>query len=305
MIKIAVINQKGTKKFEDVDGLARTFVDGLKLLSKEIEFKLFSDTEEVDFINFVKSADLIVYIWAKRYIDTELVSRIGLFEKTIYLDGSEPGKNARYDKTIPVTINGNMLDKCALYFRREKPYISGIEALPFGIESSYVAGYSSSVKKDIDFVCIFGNEDYPHLRRDATLHLEYFCKKYGFSCFTKKVPRDEYFKVLARSKVGISIGGGGFDTYRFWEILGNNCLLMTEKIDIFEDSKQALPYKRIYEFDNNLKAFHARLEEVATFLKTSYDIGSMDDEYQRILKEHGSVARVRTVLAAAHNKGII
>ncbi|HLC95201.1 MAG TPA: glycosyltransferase, partial [Patescibacteria group bacterium] len=106
---------------------------------------------------------------------------------------------------------------------------------------------------------------------------------------------EEFRKILASSKVGISVGGGGFDTMRFWEILGNNCILMTENIDIFPSNSKALDYRRVYQF-NNLFDFRDQLELIATLLKNGYDQESFQEEYQKILNAHSSKARVRTIL---------
>ena len=43
---------------------------------------------------------------------------------------------------------------------------------------------------------------------------------------------EEYYQEIRRSKIAISIRGGGFDTYRFWEILACRSLLLSELPDI-------------------------------------------------------------------------
>ena len=134
------------------------------------------------------------------------------------------------------------------------------------------------------------------LRRHVREELKAFCKKNNFTYWTQKTKTPEEFrKILARSKVGISVGGGGFDTMRFWEILGNNCILMTENIDIFPSNSKALDYRRVYQF-NNLFDFRDQLELIATLLKNGYDQESFQEEYQKILNAHSSKARVRTIL---------
>lgn len=319
-MKIALI----TPKYKN-DYMTNTVLDGLFTLGSVNECRFSSDyvvpssyvgwkLDEAEFLDFARSADLVLFFWGKGNTDYELAEKVGRFDKTVFIDGSEVGKNNRFDKKIMAevlagtysglgAIDKDMLKKCVLYFRREKPYniqadVSGkkIIQLPFGIETRYLAYYKPEKVKDIDFTCIFGQEEYPVLRRDVRKALEKFCKKNGFTCATKKTKTsDEFYEILSRTRVGISVGGGGFDTARFWEILGNNCVLMTERIDIFEDPKVSLPYKRIHEFVD-LGTFEAKLEEVASFLRKGYDYPSMTEEYEKLISEHSSVARVKTVL---------
>jgi len=61
----------------------------------------------------------------------------------------------------------------------------------------------------------------------------------------KKLTFADYFRLLGRSKMGLSIRGSGFDTMRYWEIVASKTLLVSEKpyIDIpnnFEHGKQAV-----------------------------------------------------------------
>jgi len=277
------------------DYLACTILDGFRALEQTKEFEVrisprfiadggadYSDWELGDeaFIEFAQKADLIIFIHAK-YTTKALVEKIGLWEKTVVVDGTEVGKNGRYDQTIRKgladgTYHGwgevqyDLLKKCRRYFRREKPYVNGIIPFPFGIERRFVK-YAPGQKKDIDFTCIFGQDEYPILRRQVTEALEAFCKKNGFTCKTTKTnslwnrnlqgakTQEKFYDILARTKVGISVGGGGFDTLRFWEILGNDCALLTESIDIYEPGSDELKFKRIFEF-KDLAEFNTKLE---------------------------------------------
>ena len=126
-----------------------------------------------------------------------MAEKISAWQKTAFVDGSELGKNNRSDESIRKSvseeryngigaIDSNMLTKCKLYFRREKPYIKGIIPLPFGIERRYRKFFKKGEKRDIDFSCIFGQDEYPPLRKQAKEFLEKFCRKNDFSCHTKK-----------------------------------------------------------------------------------------------------------------------
>jgi len=310
--KIAVITPSNK-----IDRLERTVIDGFMQFKKDnshLRFFALSNSNsrlllsvkyllsKKEFINFAHKADLVFLIRGKKKTDYEVAKEIGDWDKTIFIDGSEVGLNNRYDFTIQKKIlagkyreigkiNFKMLKKCALYFRREKPYINGIIPLPFGIESRYTKYYSPGQKKDIDFVCIFGQDEYPLMRRYVRELLVKYCKKNKFTYRVKKTKSpDEFYRILARTKVGISVGGGGYDTARFWEILGNNCLLLTERIDM--------------QF-NNLYDFWYQLHKIGEFLQNGYNQENLVKEYKDILSRHSSKARVLTIVDKARQKGIL
>ncbi len=60
-----------------------------------------------------------------------------------------------------------------------------------------------------------------------------------------KLSKAEYYALLGRSKMALSIRGGGFDTLRYWEIVSSGTLLLSEPPDIeipdnFVHGQQAL-----------------------------------------------------------------
>ncbi len=335
--KIAII---GPTEASDV--LADTIFDGLLTLQKtfpELSFYIPKEHNYTsplqlsghelsteDFVEYAQTADLIFLMFSKRFTNFALAEMIGRWDKTIYIDGSELGKNRRYDSVIQKMvldgtfegngrINAEMVEKSALYFRREKPYIENIIPLPFGVESRYLQEYFKDIKKDIDFFCVFGQDEYPPMRKYARDLVKDFCAKNNFTCHTevtegfsfdagKKAGRSEFYRLLARSKVGISIGGGGYDTGRFWEILGNNCILLTETIDIYTPDSDALRYERIHQF-TNIYDLDSQLNKIGTFLRNGYNHCKMDSEYSAIMKKHSSVARVMEILESARNKKLI
>lgn len=312
MQKIAVISP-----ISRPDYLANTILDGL--LDLGIEFKTLGNypapfsldnhiLPESDFITYAQSADLIILCWGKGSTNFALAEKIDKWDKTIFVDGSELGKDNRYDKEIQdklvnMTYEGQgaidqeMLAKCKRYFRREKPYIKGILPLSFGIERRYRTKYNPEIKKDIDIVCIFGQEDYPKMRKEVRQIVEKYAKETGLVAVTKKTKgfnfddstkvagRDEFYSLLARAKVGVSVGGGGYDTARFWEILGNNCALLTEKIDI--EIPGGFDYSRIHEFRD--------VDDFREKLKQPFDILDFD-EYNAIIKNHNTKARAKYLL---------
>lgn len=311
------------------DYLVNTVLDGLAQLNKKhknLEFYVSSKRfepllldkhilSEDKFIDFAKDADLILLTWGKKETDFELARKINQWHKTIFIDGSEVGEDKRFDFTLQNeilsgsfdglgAINQEMLKLCPLYFRREKPYINGIVPFPYGIELGYQKYYNLSAKKDIDFVCIFGQDEHPIMRKYVRGMLIKFCKENNFSyAVDKTASPDEFYELLARARVGISVGGGGYDTARFWEILANNCLMLTERVDILQPDSKEFDYGRIYQF-NNLFDFQYQLSKVADFLRNSYIETDLGPEYAKILAEHSSETRVLKILGEAKLKGI-
>lgn len=63
-----------------------------------------------------------------------------------------------------------------------------------------------------------------------------------------KLSQAEYYGLLGRSKMALSIRGGGFDTLRYWEVVASGALLLSEQPDIeipnnFVHGQQALFFR--------------------------------------------------------------
>lgn len=63
-----------------------------------------------------------------------------------------------------------------------------------------------------------------------------------------KLSPSEYYALLGRSKMALSVRGGGFDTLRYWEIVASGTLLLSEQPDIqipnnFVHGKHALFFR--------------------------------------------------------------
>lgn len=334
MINIAVILPSGHGHYA-----ANTVLDGLLSLqeSGRLDFRVSPnypspyDIENVTlrrdlFIEYAKKADLVFFIYVKHGNDMKLAREVDCFSKTVFIDSTEPGRDRRFDAVITRailegrykdrgTIHYKMLNECPLYFRREKPYIDGIIPFPLGIERRYIH-YHPDIKKDIDFVCIFGQEDHPALRKEAREWLAAYCKKEGltavteqtkgfsFDDVTKQAGREEFYDLLARAKIGVSLGGGGADSARFWEVLGNNCILLTESIDVYEPDSTAFLYERIYQF-KNIYDFAYYVKKLTVLLRSGYDPLANLSEYKKILNEHSAKARVGAILSSAKEKKLI
>jgi ubiquinone/menaquinone biosynthesis C-methylase UbiE/uncharacterized protein YozE (UPF0346 family) len=283
------------------------------------------ELEQDDFVKYAQNAHIVVLGYRYKELNMKIADSIDRWQKTVFVDGSEPKHNKRFEAVVQYKnikgeyvehgcVHTDMLTKCTMYLRREKPYVSGIVPFPFGIQRRY-RHYTPEVKKDIDFVCIFGQDTYPELRRYVKQTLEEFCLKHGFSCVTshtkgfgyddqKTAGRDNFYATLARAKVGISIGGGGFDTLRFWETLANNCLLITERIDIYNPDSKKILYDRIFQC-NNLYDFQFYFEKIGDFLRGQYKQSTLETEYVTILSEHSTRQRVVDMLLELKRREVI
>lgn len=286
----------------------------------EKEFTKKFGLSKKELFNFAKNADMIILSHGKYGRDDAFIDALNEWNKTVYVDGSEIGKNKWREPELQMQIikgeymgrgapDKEMQKKCRLYFRREKPYTNGMIPFPLGIESRFMKYYDSSKEKDIDFSCIFGQELYPITRKYTTELTEKFCKENGFICHTKKTYKlpliergpyspDKSHEIWARTKVGVSTGAAGYDSRRFWEILGNNCLVIAERFDLYEPDSDAMNYKRIFQY-NNLYDFEYQLKKVGEFLRSGYNQKDLDEEYQEILKRHSTKARAMTIIDEA------
>jgi len=100
-----------------------------------------------------------------------------------------------------------------------------------------------------------------------------------------------YMDVLARSRIGVSVRGGGFDTYRYWEIPAAGALLLAETPRI------VIPGN----FVDGREAVFAPLDRIASRIQ---DLLGGDTETiagegrARLIAAHTSVHRAQTVLDA-------
>ena len=102
--KIAIVNP--TRR----DGLFSTVLDGLQELKKSHdidirlsqEFLYFPELSKYilsreHFIDYAKEADLIFVGWGQEGINYKLLKTINRWDRSIFFDGSEVGKNRRFD----------------------------------------------------------------------------------------------------------------------------------------------------------------------------------------------------------------
>lgn len=109
----------------------------------------------------------------------------------------------------------------------------------------------------------------------------------------------DHFRLLRRSKIGLSIRGAGFDTVRYWEIVASRILLISEKPFIhipnnFEHGKQAIFCR------SDLSDL---LDLVRIYLRDNAARKAMAEAgYQHLLKHHTCDQRARQFLDICHQK---
>ena len=103
------------------------------------------------------------------------------------------------------------------------------------------------------------------------------------------LPWADYMRLLSRSRIGVSVRGLGYDTYRYWEIPYAGTLLLAETPqtvipDNFVDGREAVfaPVERLAERARELLDGDTR--EIA------------DAGRRKLLASHTSVQRAGTVL---------
>ena len=297
------------------DFLCATVVDGLKQLncrlycsersnnSTEKEYAPFRDMpgrcNDCDFILLFSNTN---YSNRKQF-----VTEYGMAHKTVYVDGSD---HERLE-------DPEALDTFRVCFKREllfskstiKPGITSKNAspLPFSAEQAYLGYNAEGTEKDISVSCtLVPNSLSP--------------KRYKINDFVKnlKIPdavigsvskgnyrtesgdrsKEEYFRILARSRISISYPGLGFDTGRFWEILACKALLFSPPVKIkmphpFLEFKHFIPYETLSQLKSRLLYYLDHEEE----LKKIAGAG-----HKHLLKYHTSKERARYLLNIVHKR---
>ena len=102
-------------------------------------------------------------------------------------------------------------------------------------------------------------------------------------------PWHEYFALLARSRIGVSVRGLGYDTYRYWEIPYAGTLLLAET------PQTVIPHN----FEDGREAVFAPVERLAERARELLDGDTREIAEagrRKLLASHTSVHRAQTVL---------
>jgi hypothetical protein len=158
--------------------------------------------------------------------------------------------------------------------------------LPFGLVDT---GFEPVAEKDVD-VTFLARPTSPE-RAAVTDALRALARDGAVvqSAPESSLPWGEYMRLLSRSRIGVSVRGLGYDTYRYWEIPFAGALLLAETPhtvipDNFVDGQEAVfaPIERLADRAREL------LEEDTRELAAA--------GRRKLLASHTSVQRARTVL---------
>ena len=108
-----------------------------------------------------------------------------------------------------------------------------------------------------------------------------------------KLSQTEYYALFGRSKMALSIRGGGFDTLRYWEIVASGTLLLSEQPDI-EIPNNFVHGKHALFFRPDLSDL---LDLVRTYAKDAQACAAMAAEgYKHLLQYHTCERRAEYLL---------
>jgi len=309
--------------------LCATIIDGLNQLGSEFYCdQLVNNVSEKNYIQsdkilpYCKESDFILIFSNVDYKKRkQFIVENGLVKKTVYIDGSD---NAYFEDPkainiwpmvfkreipIPFKFNANKikplrgflenfvknvkdLGKCLIFKKRAF-------ALPFAAEKAYSRFYAEDIEKDINISCLL--RGHFQERREINRFVKDLdmpntivgpVSKGQPGNGSQSAEKEEYYKILSRSKISISYPGNGFDTGRFWEILANRCLLFSSPVRIrmpypLIEFKHFVPY-------NNLDQLKKRLHYYLEHNQEREEISL--EGYRHIIKYHTSKKRTKYLL---------
>lgn len=174
-----------------------------------------------------------------------------------------------------------------IYYKREllagRSYSKNIKPLPFGMIPE-PAPDGVEVNRKVFFRYI---ENHP-IRGEVKRELD----KLGLTAEHGHIEKQAYNKMLMSSLVGISARGGGWDTYRYWEIAFFGVAMLSQRLPIvipdnFTEGTEVVFFDRMADFRSKL------LEMLACPEKT---VAIGQAARAKCLAKHMSVNRAKTVL---------
>jgi hypothetical protein len=258
-----------------------------------------------------------------------LVDQINLPAKSVYIDGSEwtntgyanksykifaPWANRdlesqKYEAKLDSSkckgapwINRDMYEKCRWYFKREcyeeDTRDLGLYPLNVGCINEYFENYNTEIKKDIDVLWSFGHVDtglrYETIKVCKELIKEGYKVKFvgGGIPDAPKVSKEEYLKLIKRSKVGISAWGAGNSCMRLFEIAasGTCCIAQKTEIQFINEPRDMIDYVEY----SNMEEFSQKIRHVLETDKY-IEIGKQGRDF--MMTNHSPKARVEYILS--------
>jgi len=178
-----------------------------------------------------------------------------------------------------------VLRDCSLYFKRELPFdrlflyyqdrpapwttrrkellplLEKVQNIPLGIEDDKYAALKQQRTALQDIDVLFLGEITNTLRRTGMERLQELASTRRWNIvITQNVPFDEYCRMIARSKVTISIAGGGWDCFRHYEAVALGSIPLINRPTIDAVWWHSMP-EAIF-FENTFSNFFTRIEHL-------------------------------------------
>lgn len=238
--------------------------------------------------------DVIFILHGKKPGDYSTLNEINVWDKCIFIDGSE--WNITYYPPFDRNnfIFEDMLRKCKFYFKREcyPEYTKrGIIPLPFVALNSDFGGYSE--KKEIDVLCAFGNipglpDVHSKSWRQVAIEACEDLKKEGYNIVNSKV-RD-YLRTVNRSWITMDAYGGGECNARTFQIPANRSVGFYKEFEIiipyFQEYSDYIPWENSEDLKNKIRSFLSNKDQLEKI---------SEDSYRNVLDYHTSEKRVQYI----------
>ncbi len=189
------------------------------------------------------------------------------------------------DAPMLTTNDQRVLRDCSLYFKRELPFdrlflyyqdrpvpwttrrkellpiLEKVRNIPLGIEDAKYAALKQQRAAAQDIDVLFIGEITNTLRQTGMEQLQAFASTDRWNIVIQQgLPFDEYCRMIARSKLTISIAGGGWDCFRHYEAVALGSLPLINKPTIDAVWWHSMP-EEVF-FENTFSNFIARIEQL-------------------------------------------
>ena len=187
-------------------------------------------------------------------------------------------------------IRDHVASRVKMYFKREylkgRPYPANVRPLPFAAIPEPI---TENVPPREPPVFYMGTPSH-HDRKWVVEALTWM----GFPPVTQRFEKAVYNRFLMGSLIGVSARGGGWDTYRYWEIPYFGAMLLSQRLEIvipgdFIDGHEAMFFSGQEDFRKKL---HQALSDRARTKKIA------ERGKQACQERHLSIHRANTVLEA-------
>lgn len=123
-------------------------------------------------------------------------------------------------------------------------------------------------------------------------------KNYYVGQRNKSFSNNDYFNMLKNSRIGLSLRGTGYDTYRYWEIPAHSAALLSQRLPLvipndFVDEESALYFSNVEELKRKMYKYLIKTDEWRTIAKNGNKL---------YLKYHTPENRVKKLILDRCNK---